>query len=124
MRLRRDDAGFTLVELLVVLIIIAILLTLGVSSFRGLKTRAQSSTAKANIRMAIPAANAYYADNKTYVGMTNALLRSTYDKGIPTTVTLSSLTATSYTLTYVRGSCTARVTGPGPTITVTGTGCT
>ncbi len=56
--------------------------------------------------------------------MTNAKLRSTYNASIPTTVTLASLTATSYKLKYVTGACTAAVTGPSGKITVSGAGCT
>jgi prepilin-type N-terminal cleavage/methylation domain-containing protein len=124
MMLRKEESGFTLIELLVVMGIIGILIMIVVPSYLGFKKRAESSTAKSNIRQAMPAANAFYADNTTYVGMTNAKLRASYNKGIPTTVTLASLTATSYRLTYVKGGCTAAVTGPGGAITVTGAGCT
>lgn len=122
-RLRKGEAGFTLFELLIVLVIIGIMLTVAVPSYVGFRKRAQSATAKANVRMARPAVHAYYVDNRTYVGMTNAILRSTYNRAIPTTVTLSSLTATSYRLSQVNGPCTASVTGPSGAITVTGSGC-
>jgi hypothetical protein len=42
-----------------------------------------SYDAQTNVRAAIPAIGAYYADNGTYVGMTVAKLRRTYDAGLP-----------------------------------------
>lgn len=40
-------------------------------------------SAEANVRAAIPAIEAYYADNGTYRGMTVDRLRVTYDYGLP-----------------------------------------
>jgi type IV pilus assembly protein PilA len=74
-RLRRDEGGFTLIELLVVLIIIGILLAIAVPSYLGFKQRAENRAAGANVRAALPAVEAFYADNGTYVGMTIAQLK-------------------------------------------------
>jgi type IV pilus assembly protein PilA len=80
-RLRREESGFTLIELLVVLIIIGILLAIAVPSYLGFKDRAERRAAAANVRAAIPAVEAYYADNNTYTGMTLAQLRL-IDQGV------------------------------------------
>ena len=74
-RLRRDEGGFTLIELLVVLILIGILLAIAVPSYLGFKQRAENRAAGANVRAALPAVEAFYADNGTYVGMTIAQLK-------------------------------------------------
>src|SRR3954466_15993122 len=83
-RLAREE-GFTLIELLVVIGIIGILLAIAVPSYLGFRDRANDSAAKANIRSAVPSAEAWYADNGSYTGMTTAVLKTSYDSGLKTT---------------------------------------
>ena len=65
-RLAREESGFTLIELLVVLLIIGILLAVAVPSYLGFKDRANRGAAQANVRSAVPAVEAYYADRGNY----------------------------------------------------------
>ena len=115
-RLAADQGGFTLIELLVVIIIIGILLAIAVPSYLGFKDKAEKNAAQANVRAAIPAAEAYYSDNGNYTSMTEVNLKSTYDQGLK--LEKATGTATAYCLSAVEGNYRAKVTGPGGTIAV------
>jgi type IV pilus assembly protein PilA len=126
-RLAREE-GFTLIELLVVIVIIGILLAIAVPSYLGFRDRASDSAASANIRAAVPSAEAYFADNGNYTNMKmSAALPSTdglkenYDSGIKTTgaqaVTLTT-SATNYCFTAT-GKNQFWFRGPGGEVTKT-----
>lgn len=59
---RQDEQGFTLVELMVVVLIIAILIAIAIPTFLGARTRAQDRAAQANLRNSLSAAKVFYAD--------------------------------------------------------------
>jgi type IV pilus assembly protein PilA len=96
-----------------VIIIIGILLAIAVPSYLGFRDRAANNAAKANLRAALPAAEAYYSDNGTYVGMTPAAL-ALVDSGVSPSLTVPTAAAASYCLTDIVSGKTWSVLGPGP----------
>jgi len=117
-----DEHGFTLIELLTVLVIIGVLLAIGVPALLGFKDRAQQRTAAANVREAVPAAEAYFNDNQSYAGMNAAALQSIGHVGAGLTVFSD---AAHYCLSAVKGLHIAKVAGPGGIVDETAAaGCT
>src|SRR5688500_10706642 len=64
----QDDKGFTLIELMVVVLIIAILIAIAIPTFLGLRRRAQDRAAQSDLRNAMTAAKAFYTDDEAYTG--------------------------------------------------------
>jgi len=67
LRSRRDrEAGFTLIELMVVVLIIAILIAIAIPTFLGARTRAQDKAAQSNLRNGITSAKTIFTDQQDY----------------------------------------------------------
>ena len=60
------ERGFTLIELMVVVMIIAILVGIAIPAFLGARKRAQDTASKSNLRNALSSATAIFTDNQTY----------------------------------------------------------
>jgi len=76
----RDDepeAGFTLIELMMVVLIIAILVAVLIPTFVGAKQRAQDRAVQSSVRNALIAAKVIYSDHGDFTEATLAALAAT-----------------------------------------------
>jgi type IV pilus assembly protein PilA len=61
-----DEDGFSLIELMTVILIIGVLALLALPTFLGARTRAFDRATQSDVRNAFAAEKAYYTDNLTY----------------------------------------------------------
>ena len=64
--MRKSKSGFTIVELLIVIVVIAILAAITIVAYNGVQERARYSSMKSDIITLNKAILMYYADNGTY----------------------------------------------------------
>ena len=62
----RYDSGFTIVELLIVIVVIAILAAISIIAFTGVQTRAENTKTVAALQAYTKALQQYYIDNSDY----------------------------------------------------------
>jgi len=66
-RHENGEGGFTLIELMVVVMIIAILVGIAIPAFLGARRRAQDTASKSDLRNALGTAQTIFTDNQAYL---------------------------------------------------------
>lgn len=97
----QGESGFTLVELLVVMLILGLLAAIAIPAFFNQRDKAKDADTKADVRTAQTAIETYATDNNgSYVGATPALLMGIEPTlNDSTDLALSGLAAKTYTIT-------------------------
>jgi len=71
-----SEAGFTLIELMVVLLISAILLGVGIPTYLAETARSEEAAAQAVLDTALTQVQSYYADHESYAGISSTQMAS------------------------------------------------
>ena len=92
-----DESGFTLVELLVVIVILGILAAVAVFAVGGITDKGKASACKADLKSTEVASEAYFAKNGAYAADIPALVTAQFLRSAPGT-------GNGYTITYTAAS--------------------
>jgi type IV pilus assembly protein PilA len=112
-----EDAGFTLIELMVVLLILAILLAIAIPTFLGVTKSANDRAAQSNLNTALVNAKSIFQQNsQSYSLATNATNTT------PTAALVASLTSAEPNLSFVSGSVTGGLTPATVSVAVSSDG--
>lgn len=116
----KNQQGFTLIELMIVIAIIGILAAIAIPQFSAYRQRAYNSSANSDLKNAATAQEAYYVDEETYTSSIGRLI-GTY--GLQTSEKVVFTNVSGNTETYhmeayhTSGDQTYTIDGPGGSIT-------
>jgi len=115
----RNEKGFTLIELMIVIAIIGILAAIAIPQFSAYRTRGYNASSEADLRNLATAEEAYYTDKLSYDASLTTLATGGFGFSQSANVTLTTTgDTTSYTITstHQAGNKTYTLIGPGGTI--------
>jgi type IV pilus assembly protein PilA len=116
----KRDEGFTLIEVMIVVAIIAVLAAIAIPQLSAHRTKSYNTAAVSDLKNAAIAQEAYYVDNRCYTNNISNLTASPYNLYISQGVNMavSSATNEAYLMTafHSAGNITYALSGPGGTI--------
>ena len=80
---RQDETGFTLIELMVVVLIMGILMAIAIPTFLSTQGSANDASAKSNATNVFTGEKAYYEDNQVFIDAGSAAVSATLDTQLP-----------------------------------------
>ncbi len=117
---KRNEEGFTLIELMIVVAIIGILAAIAIPQFSNYRKRAANAAAMSDAKNMATAQEVYYTDNNTYasdIADLEAAGFSSFSKGVDLVDDISADTDSwSATLKHEGGTKEYTVSGPGGSI--------
>jgi len=116
----KTDEGFTLIEVMIVVAIIAILAAIAIPQLSVHRARSYNTAAVSDLKNAAIAQEAYYVDNRLYTNSITNLTTNPYNLYISQGVNMAVCSATNeaYLMTayHSAGNKTHTLSGPGGSI--------
>jgi type IV pilus assembly protein PilA len=117
----KNQKGFTLIELMIVIAIIGILAAIAITQFSAYRKRSYNSAAQSDLRNAATAQEAYFVDFQNYSPAIANLAGATYglytSQNVTASVVSSNTTTYQITSSHSSGDKTWTIVGPGGSIT-------